>query len=273
MWPLSNRSNSVPERIKRKTASKAISWLVASNIFLAALMWVSLIDQKMGLFDSMNLGVIKRKESDLENKEQWEIKKTSAPSFILYDLPLPDWARGFQMPIEGAKVPQNESLLPGAPRNYRNGRHEGIDIFCAYGTPVLTAKDGFVLAVGSDYQELPGFFRLRLLKIAGKLFLTPPEILDLLHGRRIIIDHGFFHGRWVITVYSHLSQIEKDLKPGDFVRQGQVIGYVGTSGTSQAGSQNQAHLHFEIRVNGHPLGEGMSPKEAGKLYEAILNGE
>ena len=93
-----------------------------------------------------------------------------------------------------------------------------------------------------------------------------------MHGRRVLLDHGISDGRWVVTVYSHLSDVEKNLKPGIFVKQGEIIGYVGNSGTSQAGTINGSHLHFEIRVNGHYLGEGMSPKEAGKLYTAIIHG-
>jgi murein DD-endopeptidase MepM/ murein hydrolase activator NlpD len=62
------------------------------------------------------------------------------------------------------------------------------------------------------------------------------------------------------------------LRPGNAVRQGSVIGYAGNSGTSQVGTTNDSHLHFEIRVNDHFLGEGMDTKEAGKLYMAVTRG-
>jgi murein DD-endopeptidase MepM/ murein hydrolase activator NlpD len=65
----------------------------------------------------------------------------------------------------------------------------------------------------------------------------------------------------------------KNLKPGTFIKRGTVIGYVGNSGTSQAGTTNGSHLHFEIRVNDHYLGEGMNQKEAGKLYSTLLRGK
>jgi murein DD-endopeptidase MepM/ murein hydrolase activator NlpD len=134
----------------------------------------------------------------------------------------------------------------------------------------LAAKDGHVLLANVKEGEAPSEYRQRLLQISKQLFKTPPEILGLLHGKRVILDHGLTNGRWVVTVYSHLSRIKKGLKVGDFVRQGTVIGYVGNSGTSQAGTGKGAHLHFEIRLNGHYLGEGMTPRETGELLERIL---
>lgn len=199
------------------------------------------------------------------------VEENPASGFVFYDLSLPDWAQGFQMPINGLKIPQNVNQLPGAARSYRNGRHQGVDIYCPYGTPVLAAKDGYVLSAGADYHDLPKASRERLLEIAGQLFSTPSEVTDILHGRRIILDHGICDGRWVVTVYSHLSKTE-NLNPGTFLRRGTIIGYVGNSGTSQSGTINGAHLHFEIRVNDHYLGEGMNPKEVGKLYCAIMRG-
>jgi murein DD-endopeptidase MepM/ murein hydrolase activator NlpD len=194
-----------------------------------------------------------------------------ASDYVLYDLPLPDWARGFMMPISGTKVPENEHHLPNAERNYRNGRHEGLDIMCNYGTLVMAAKDGHVLTI-QDGQNIPPPFRNQLLKISKNLFETPPEILRVMHGRHIIIDHGVINGRWIVTVYSHLSEVVGNIKVGDFVSQGQIIGFVGNSGTSSEGTEQQPHLHFEIRVNGHYLGETMTSKEAGRLYRVVLNG-
>lgn len=191
------------------------------------------------------------------------------PSFTSYDVSLPQWAQGFVIPIEGATVPDSENLLPNARRNYRNGTHEGVDIFCEYGTPVMAGKDGYVIDI-SGYQKVPSGFKSRLLDISGKLPETPPEILRVLHGRRITIEHGMTDGKWVVTVYSHLSQVAKGLAMGDFVRQGEIIGYVGCSGTDSEGEKNGSHLHFEIRINSHYLGEGMTPNQAGRLYRTIL---
>lgn len=190
--------------------------------------------------------------------------------FLFYDLPLPTWAQGFIMPVAGATIPDNPHLLPGAPREYRNGRHQGVDIYSPYGTPVLAAKDGRVLLANTKQADVPSQYRQTLLQISKQLFETPPEILELLHGKRVILDHGSTNGRWVVTVYSHLSRIKEGLSVGDLVGQGTVIGFVGNSGTSQAGTGEGAHLHFEIRVNGHYLGEGMTPVAAGYLFKRIL---
>lgn len=245
--------------------------VVVSNLILSICVLLSLSAHKINIpfltkpsAESHEIGPALDGQQPLENK--------AAPGFVFYDLPLPGWAKGFRMPIDGAEIPQNVDLLPGAARSYRNGRHEGVDIYCAYGTPVLASKDGYVLSVGADYHDLPKVLRDRLLAIAKNLFSTPSEVTDALHGRRALLDHGISDGRWVVTVYSHLSDVEKNLKPGTFVKQGHIIGRVGNSGTSQAGTTNDSHLHFEIRVNDHNLGEGMSPKEAGMLYSTIING-
>ena len=215
---------------------------------------------------------VQSQPADLTSKKQAEAEDIVESGFVFYDLSLPAWAKGFSMPIEGVQIPQRPERLPGAAREYRNGRHEGVDIFCAYGTPVLAAKDGYVLTVSANYHELSQAFRDRLLNISHRLVSTPAEVTDILHGRRVIIDHGYANCRWVITVYSHLAKVEPNLEPGAFVKQGTIIGYVGNSGTSEAGTDQGTHLHFEIRVNDHYLGEGMSREEAGRLYTLIMKG-
>jgi len=188
------------------------------------------------------------------------------PGFASHHVSLP---QDFVMPIEGATVPHNENFLPNARRSYRNGRHEGVDMFCEYGTPVMAAKNGYVLHI-SGCQKIPSSFKSRLLEISKRLSETPPEILRVLHGRHLTIEHGMTHGKWVVTVYSHLVRVAEGLAVGDFVRQGEIIGYVGSSGTDSEGVKTGSHLHFEIRINGHYLGESMTPNEAGRLYRAIL---
>ena len=247
------------------------SLLAASNLFLGLCVLFSLCNHNINP-SPLTKPYVENQSIDLMLKSQSESERPIASGFVFYDLPLPDWAKGFRMPIEGTLIPEKENLLPGAARSYRNGWHEGVDIYCPYGTRVLAAKDGFVLAIGADYHELPKVFRDRLLNITKRLISTPVELTDILHGRRIILEHGYSDGRWVVTVYSHLSGTEKTLKSGTYIKQGSVLGYAGNSGTSQAGTINDSHLHFEIRVNDHFLGEGMSPKEAGKVYSALMHG-
>ena len=54
------------------------------------------------------------------------------------------------------------------------------------------------------------------------------------------------HGGGIVSTYSHMSDIVA--QPGSFVRRGQVIGYVGSSGLSTG-----PHLHFEVRQGGQPV--------------------
>jgi murein DD-endopeptidase MepM/ murein hydrolase activator NlpD len=65
---------------------------------------------------------------------------------------------------------------------------------------------------------------------------------DPLYGNRVIINHG----REWRTVYAHLSAI--DVKPGDSVDTGTVIGAVGSTGLPAG-----PHLHFEVWRNGQAL--------------------
>jgi murein DD-endopeptidase MepM/ murein hydrolase activator NlpD len=87
--------------------------------------------------------------------------------------------------------------------------HKGIDIASYYGAPIRAAGDGEVEFAGWDSGG---------------------------YGRMIII----YHRDGIESVYGHLSSI--DVKVGDKVKKGQVIGYEGCSGLCTG-----PHLHFEIR--------------------------
>lgn len=92
--------------------------------------------------------------------------------------------------------------------------HTGIDFGAAYGSPIAAAADGQVVAAGW----------------AGG------------YGREVQIAHG----GGITTLYGHMSGIVA--RPGEMVRQGQVIGYVGQSGLATG-----PHLHFEVREDGRPV--------------------
>lgn len=91
--------------------------------------------------------------------------------------------------------------------------HTGIDLAAPRGTPIYAAGDGVV----QKAQWYSGY------------------------GRYVSLKHvnGFS------TAYGHMSKIAKGMAPGTRVRQGQIIGYVGTTGNSTGN-----HLHFEIKING-----------------------
>ena len=88
--------------------------------------------------------------------------------------------------------------------------HSGLDIAASEGTPIKAAASGTVLD-------------------AGDFFFS---------GNMIYIDHG----QGIISLYAHLSKIS--VKPGDEVRQGDIIGEVG-----QTGRVTGPHLHFAVFAN------------------------
>ncbi len=92
--------------------------------------------------------------------------------------------------------------------------HRGIDIAGGgiYGKPVVAADSGYVSVV---------------------------RYTNVGYGYYVMIDHGA--NNW--TVYAHLSSIA--VTEGNFINQGSVLGYVGSTGNSTG-----PHLHFEIRVDG-----------------------
>ena len=91
--------------------------------------------------------------------------------------------------------------------------HRGIDYAAKAGTPVIASGDGHVTTRRQDYAS----------------------------GRYIVIQHGEKY----TTKYLHLSAFARGIKPGAKVKQGQTIGYVGSSGWATG-----PHLHYEFLVGG-----------------------
>lgn len=61
------------------------------------------------------------------------------------------------------------------------------------------------------------------------------------YGNMITLQHD----RKYSTLYAHLSRFDKKIRPGVAVKQGQVIGFVGSTGLTTG-----PHLHYEFRING-----------------------
>jgi murein DD-endopeptidase MepM/ murein hydrolase activator NlpD len=93
--------------------------------------------------------------------------------------------------------------------------HPGIDLTALQGTPVYATGNGIVERADNLAQG---------------------------YGNHIVIDHGFGYK----TLYAHLSRFA--CKPGQKVKRGQLIGYVGSTGLSTA-----PHLHYEVIHNGEKV--------------------
>jgi murein DD-endopeptidase MepM/ murein hydrolase activator NlpD len=92
--------------------------------------------------------------------------------------------------------------------------HTGVDIDAPRGTPVRAAADGVVV-----YADM----------MSG-------------YGRVVVIDHG----NGLESYYAHLSRF--GVIPGQEIRQGEVLGAVGSSGRTTG-----SHLHYEVRRGGNPV--------------------
>ena len=91
--------------------------------------------------------------------------------------------------------------------------HKGVDYGAPRGTPIYATADGRVTLAGRQ---------------GG-------------YGRAVVLRHG---GKYS-TLYGHLSRIKRGVRTGSSVRQGQIIGYVGSTGLATG-----PHLHYEFRING-----------------------
>jgi murein DD-endopeptidase MepM/ murein hydrolase activator NlpD len=182
---------------------------------------------------------------------------------------------GFAYPLAGGCLPQSDLLMPNAARAYRGGTHEGVDFYdsdncttIAAGTPVLAAKAGVVARADVTYHELTAEELAEADRRIDAGEADAFEVVDLFRGRQVWIDHG----NGVMTRYAHLSGVAPDLEEGDRVEQGQVVGYVGDSGTPESLSNpgQETHLHWEVRVGETYLGAGEEPVQVRALYRSLF---
>lgn len=188
-----------------------------------------------------------------------------------------DYLSFLQTPIQGAQVSTKDSHLPGAERPYRNGVHEGLDYYSWTSrisidsrTPVLSVADGVVVRADHDYQEMSEAERNRYLQIGAQNGgQTPQYILDKMRGRSVWIQHK----KGVLSRYCHLSRIDDDIVVGKKVKQGEVIGYVGNSGTSQGvkGLDSGMHLHLDLFIYDQWLWDDFTPAERRHILRRVLD--
>jgi murein DD-endopeptidase MepM/ murein hydrolase activator NlpD len=92
--------------------------------------------------------------------------------------------------------------------------HTGVDWAAPIGTPIFAAGNGTITKAQWD---------------AG-------------YGRRVEVQHA----NGYVTAYNHMSGFARGIKEGLRIKQGQVLGFLGSSGLSTG-----PHLHYEVMVNGH----------------------
>ncbi len=184
------------------------------------------------------------------------------------------------LPCKGLNVPQKASRLPNAPRAYRSGFHRGIDFFSNWGTPVMAVADGIIIRSDLNFEEVPADFRIEILKRAAKLDRTPSDIFNsVLLGKAVVIDHGFnlFPGFRTISIYAHLSHINREIKPGYEIKRGDIFAKSGNTGTrpSTMGTREESHLHWELILQDtkgeYYFGQNLSYEKLYPLLKSIFN--
>lgn len=99
---------------------------------------------------------------------------------------------------------------------HRYKLHTGTDFGVPTGTAVHAAREGTVIE--SYYNTA--------------------------YGNRVVVDHGYVNGVYLVTTYNHLSR--STVHKGEKLERGEVLGYSGSTGYSTG-----PHLHFETMENGH----------------------
>lgn len=116
-------------------------------------------------------------------------------------------------PVDFARISSHFNLKRRHPILHTIRAHKGVDYAAGRGTPIKAVGDGKVIHAG---------------KKGG-------------YGRTVILKHG----KKYTTLYAHMTRYAKGISTGKRVTQGQIIGYVGSSGLATG-----PHLHYEFRTNG-----------------------
>lgn len=185
-------------------------------------------------------------------------------------------ADGLWFPLPGAHLPSDDANLPGAPRDYRNGMSQGFDFYdgdCAipvsFGTPVIAAAGGEVVRADTAYVEMDETTWTQLLSTVARDGADAGQ-LDRLRGRQLWIRTT--DGR--VLRYGFLSGIREGVTQGRKVYRGEVIGFVGNSGTGDgvAGSTRNPRLHFEVWQGDTFFGEGLTPDDVRLQASSLFSG-
>jgi murein DD-endopeptidase MepM/ murein hydrolase activator NlpD len=116
-------------------------------------------------------------------------------------------------PVDFARISSRFSNGRRHPILNKIRAHKGVDYAAPRGTPIKAAGDGRIVLAGRH---------------GG-------------YGNAVILQHGQRYR----TLYAHMQGFAKGIRTGGNVKQGQIIGYIGTTGLSTG-----PHLHYEFQVNG-----------------------
>ena len=143
-------------------------------------------------------------------------------------------------PVDGARISSKFGMRKHPILGYSK-MHKGVDFAVPTGTPIYAGGDGVVEMAGWN---------------GG-------------YGKYVRLKHNGTYK----TAYAHMSKIAKGLAKGDRVKQGEVIGYVGTTGQSTG-----PHLHYEVLVDGKqvnpldiklPAGENLTGQDL-EAFKALV---
>ena len=132
-------------------------------------------------------------------------------------------------PLDGAKISSNYGMRKHPILGY-NKLHHGVDFAAAKGTPVYAAGNGII-----EYAGLNGGY-----------------------GKYIRIRHNSSYK----TSYAHLTNFKKEISKGVRVNQGQIIGFVGSTGRSTG-----PHLHYEVIYKDKPINPMTMKLPSGKILK------
>jgi murein DD-endopeptidase MepM/ murein hydrolase activator NlpD len=118
-------------------------------------------------------------------------------------------------PISGARLTSGFGVRVHPLLGYTK-MHTGVDFGAAWGTPIHAAGAGTIVTAGRENG----------------------------YGNVIEVQHNATYK----TMYAHMSRFAQGIRDGVHVNQGQVIGYVGSTGRSTG-----PHLHYEVRINDRPV--------------------
>ncbi|GJL95256.1 MAG: hypothetical protein DHS20C05_16610 [Hyphococcus sp.] len=133
-------------------------------------------------------------------------------------------------PIDGARLSSRFGTRKHPILGYRRA-HKGVDFAANRGTPIKAAGDG-VIERSDRYGSFGNYVRIR-------------------------------HANGYKTAYAHLKGFARGIRKGKRVRQGDIIGYVGTTGRSTG-----PHLHYEVHLNGKAVNPQKLKIATGKSLKA-----